>query len=89
MTGDFFTKPLQGALFKRFRDLIMGVVPHPEPGKGKLDLGKILVTEEEKSSASGKVSSSRCRRSVLGHKDKSHRGSHVHSSSTGFKKLEQ
>ena len=33
MTGDFFTKPLQGALFKRFRDLIMGVVPHPDPGK--------------------------------------------------------
>ena len=31
MTGDFWTKPLQGALFKRFRDLIMGVVPHPEP----------------------------------------------------------
>ena len=31
MTGDFWTKPLQGALFKRFRDLIMGVVPHPKP----------------------------------------------------------
>ena len=25
MIGDFFTKPLQGALFKKFRDLIMGV----------------------------------------------------------------
>ena len=67
----------------------MGVVPHPEPGKGKSDLGKKLVTEEEKSSASGKVSSSRRRRSVLGHKGKSHRGSHVHSSSTGLKKLER
>ena len=30
MTGNYFTKPLQGALFKRFRDLIMGVMPHPE-----------------------------------------------------------
>ena len=85
MTGDFFTKPLQGAVSKRFRDLIMGVVPHPEPGKGKSDLGKKLVTEEEKSSASGKVSSSRRRRSVLGHKGKSHSGSRVHSSSTGLK----
>ena len=31
MTGDFWTKPLQGALFRRFRDLIMGVIPQPEP----------------------------------------------------------
>ena len=35
MTGDFFTKPNQGALFKRFRDLIMGVVAQPDPGPGK------------------------------------------------------
>ena len=26
MVGDYATKPLQGALFKRFRDQIMGVV---------------------------------------------------------------
>ena len=25
MVEDFLTKPLQGAMFKRFRDLIMGV----------------------------------------------------------------
>ena len=31
MTGDFWTKPLQGALFRRFRDLIMGVIPQPNP----------------------------------------------------------
>ena len=35
MTGDFFTKPLKGALFRKFRDLVMGVVPHPEPRKEK------------------------------------------------------
>jgi hypothetical protein len=35
MTGDFLTKPLQGAMFKRFRDLIMGVVAQPSPGPGK------------------------------------------------------
>ena len=36
MTGDFFTKPLQGALFRRFRDLIMGVTVHPDPRGAKL-----------------------------------------------------
>ena len=35
MTGDFLTKPNQGAYFKRFRDVIMGVVEHPDPGQGK------------------------------------------------------
>ena len=34
MTRDFFTKPNQGSLFRRFRDLIMGVVRQPDPGKG-------------------------------------------------------
>ena len=35
MTGDFFTKPVQGALFIRFRDLIMGVLAQPDPGPCK------------------------------------------------------
>ena len=35
MTGDFFTKPTQGALFRKFRDQIMGVVKQPDPGPGK------------------------------------------------------
>ena len=30
MTGDFWTKPLKGALFRRFRDIIMGVVAQPK-----------------------------------------------------------
>ena len=86
MTGDFFTKPLQGALFKRFRDLIMGVVEHPEPSQEvPASKGKKRVTEKERSSASGKASSSRRRRSVLGHKGKSNRDSHVHSSSADLK----
>ena len=33
--SDFWTKPLQGALFRRFRDLIMGVIPQPENRKSK------------------------------------------------------
>jgi hypothetical protein len=35
MIGDFMTKPLQGALFWKFRDQIMGVVPAQDPGRGK------------------------------------------------------
>ena len=34
MTGDFLTNPNQGALFKRFRDVIVGVVEQPDPGPG-------------------------------------------------------
>jgi hypothetical protein len=35
MIGHFMTKPLQGALFCKFRDQIMGVVPAQDPGPGK------------------------------------------------------
>jgi hypothetical protein len=43
MIGDFATKPLQGALFCKFRDQIMGVTPARDPGPGKTDsnVGKI------------------------------------------------
>ena len=33
MTADFWTKPLQGASFRRMRDLIMGIVPQHLPRK--------------------------------------------------------
>jgi len=33
MIGDFFTKTLRGALFKKFRDLIMGVTSTSTPSK--------------------------------------------------------
>ena len=36
MIGDYATKPLQGALFRKFRDLIMGVVSTEDPGPGKV-----------------------------------------------------
>ena len=35
MTSDYFTKPNQGALFKKFRDLVTGIMPQPDPGLGK------------------------------------------------------
>lgn len=40
MIGDYMTKPLQGALFRKFRDQIMGVVPVQDPGPGKVKTDK-------------------------------------------------
>jgi hypothetical protein len=37
MIGDYTTKPLQGALFQKFRDKFMGVTPARDPGPGKTD----------------------------------------------------
>ena len=42
MTADFMTKPLQGALFRKFRDQIMGVVPAQDPGLGKVKAPKAI-----------------------------------------------
>ena len=44
MTGDFVTKPLQGAPFRRFRDHIVGVVPMQDPGPGKVKEPKVVKT---------------------------------------------
>jgi hypothetical protein len=35
MIGNYATKPLQGARFRKFRDQIMGVTPARDPGPGK------------------------------------------------------
>jgi hypothetical protein len=37
MIGDYATKPLQAALFRKFRDQIMGVAPTRDLGPGKTD----------------------------------------------------
>jgi hypothetical protein len=47
MIGDFATQPLQGALFHKFRDQIMGVTPLREPGPGNTDSG-VGKTEKNK-----------------------------------------
>jgi hypothetical protein len=49
MIGDFATKPLQGALFRKFRDQIMGVTPARDPGPGKTDsnVGKIKTSKKK------------------------------------------
>jgi hypothetical protein len=39
MIGDYATKPLQGALFRNFRDQFMGVTPARDPGPGKTNIG--------------------------------------------------
>ena len=44
MTANFYTKPLQGTMFRSLRDKIMGVVSQPYPGPGKkIDQKKSLV----------------------------------------------
>ena len=42
MIGDFATKLVQGSLFRKFRDMIMGIVPpvSPSPSKRKKKRGK-------------------------------------------------
>jgi hypothetical protein len=49
MIGDFTTKPLQGYLFRKFRDQIMGVTPARDPGPGKTDsnVGKIKTSKNK------------------------------------------
>jgi hypothetical protein len=48
MIGDYATKQLQGALFPKFRDQIMGVTPARDPGPGKTD-GGVVKREKNKS----------------------------------------
>ena len=48
MTGDFCTKPTQGALFRRFRDLMMGVLAQPDPGPGKPSESRPATTKSPK-----------------------------------------
>jgi hypothetical protein len=43
MIGDYVTKPLQGALFRQFRDQIIGVVPERDPGPGKVKPGDSIL----------------------------------------------
>ena len=40
MIADYATKPLQGSLFKKFRDQIMGVILTIGPGPGKKAVNK-------------------------------------------------
>ena len=47
MIGDYATKPLQGSLFRKFRDQTMDVIPAQDPGTGKTDrnIGKESKTD--------------------------------------------
>lgn len=67
MIGDFMTKPLQGALFRKFRDQIMGVVPAQLPGSGKPTMGNMAQYSNEESR----------HRSVLGKRVKSKNSAHA------------
>jgi hypothetical protein len=49
MIGNYATKPLQGALFRNFRDQIMGVTPARDPGPGKTysSVGKTVTNKNK------------------------------------------
>ena len=73
MIGDFMTKPLQGALFKKFCDQIMGVIPAQEPGPGKAkpisgekDSKIMIQTKKSKKHDNGLAPGKGRHRSVLG-----------------------
>jgi hypothetical protein len=55
MIGDYATKPLQGALFWKFRDQIMGVTPARDPGPGKTDDGVGKIETNKRKPKKGKV----------------------------------
>jgi hypothetical protein len=57
MIGDYETKPLQGALFREFRDKIMGVTPARDPGPGKTDNGVGKTERSNTKPSKGKVKS--------------------------------
>ena len=48
MTGDFWTKPLQGSQFRRMRDQVMGVTPQPKPRKKKPKQSETTVRQNDK-----------------------------------------
>ena len=41
MIGDYMTKPLQGDMFRNFRDQIMGVISSSDPGLGKVKVEQL------------------------------------------------
>jgi hypothetical protein len=55
MIGDYATTPLQGALFRKFRDQIMGVTPARDPGPGKTDSGVGKTKTSKNKPKKGKV----------------------------------
>jgi hypothetical protein len=59
MTADFGTKSLQGSLFKKFRDRIMGVVVAQDPGSGKIETATKPAKKSAKTLLQSKVERSK------------------------------
>jgi hypothetical protein len=55
MIGDYTTKPLQGALFRKLRDQIMGVTPARDPGPGNTEGGVGKTNTNTSTPKKGKV----------------------------------
>ena len=65
MTGDFFTNPNKGALYRKFRDMIMGVVEQLDPGHRKYKTSKKKVVYTRNSKSVSKPRKKHGHRSVL------------------------
>jgi hypothetical protein len=50
--GNYMTKPNQGALFMKFRDQIMGVIPAKDPGPGKVKKDSKSLVQQGKEATS-------------------------------------
>ena len=44
MIADYYTKPLQGSLFRKMRDILMGITPFPD--EERFGLNKNVSTEK-------------------------------------------
>ena len=46
MIADFYTKPLQGALFRKMRDIVMGLNPFPEEERVEINENRANISTE-------------------------------------------
>jgi hypothetical protein len=70
MIGDYMTKPTQGALFRNFRDQIMGVVPARDPGPGKAKKTTSIHAKIDRKHKVKPLKNKRARMVLPGHKGK-------------------
>ena len=73
MIGDFMTKPNQGALFTKFRDMIMGVISPQEPGMGKAQMKRLADGKASTENSNCTVGKSILQTSLNAGKGKTHR----------------
>ena len=46
MIADVYTNPLQGSLFRKMRDIVMGLTPFPEEGRLEINENRTNISTE-------------------------------------------